>query len=144
MPSLPSSAPKRDAPRVFGSHSHTDLDYCRAFVSGLRARGINVWYDEHNMGGGVLRQAIVREMEARPHFVVILSAAAVASEWVNREINAALDLDDEGSLTTLLPVIAGRCRIPLMLRGYRRLEGSDGAPIAADEAAVRCVRLLIS
>jgi hypothetical protein len=83
-------------------------------------------------------------MEARPHFVVILSAAAVASEWVNREINAALDLDDEGSLTTLLPVIAGRCRIPLMLRGYRRLEGSDGAPIAADEAAVRCVRLLIS
>jgi hypothetical protein len=83
-------------------------------------------------------------MEARPHFVVILSEAAVASEWVNREINAALDLDDEGSLTTLLPVIAGRRRIPLMLRGYKRLEGTAGTPIAVDEAVAHCVRVLMS
>jgi hypothetical protein len=142
--SMPTLTPERGSPRVFVSHSHTDLEYCRAFVQGLRAQGIDVWYDEHNMGSGVLRQVIVREMEARPHFVVILSEVAVASEWVNREINAALDLDDEGSLKTLLPVIAGRCRIPLMLRGYKRLEGADGAPIAVDEAVARCVRVLMS
>lgn len=140
----PLPTPEHDAPHIFVSHSHTDLEYCRAFVNGLRAHGIDVWYDEHNLGSGQLRQVIVREMEARPHFVVILSEAAVASEWVNREINAALDLDDEGSIKTLLPVIAGRCRIPLMLRGYKRLEGVDGAPLAVDEAVARCLRVLTS
>ncbi len=82
-------------PQVFVSHSHTDNEYCRAFVAALReALGDEnaVWYDEHNLGWGALRQVIDRELQQRQHFIAILSPAAVASEWVNIEIDAALSL----------------------------------------------------
>ena len=59
--------------RVFVSHSHEDDAFCRAIVTALRGAGADVWYDEHNMGSGLLMSVIQSELGLRPVFVVILS-----------------------------------------------------------------------
>jgi MrcB-like, N-terminal domain/TIR domain len=128
--------------RIFVSHSHHDVAFCRAFVQGLRAHQLDVWYDEHNLGSGMLREAIERDMAARDSFIVILSPEALKSQWVKREWNAALDLEDAGQLHTIVPVLAEPCEIPLMLRGYKRIQARDGASLTAEEAASQAVRIL--
>ncbi len=124
-------------PQVFVSHSHTDNEYCRAFVAALR-QGLGdenaVWYDEHNLGWGALRQAIDRELLQRQHFIAILSPPAVASEWVNIEIDAALSLLRKGSMQTLQFVTAVSCDVPPTLERYKRIERAGGPYLPADAA----------
>jgi predicted esterase len=71
--------------RIFVSHSSHDNEPCRALVSALRSAGADVWYDEHNLGNGVLRDVIMRELATRPVFVVMLTKAAITSQWVHDE-----------------------------------------------------------
>lgn len=132
------------AARVFVSHSHKDNAYCRAFVDALRGLDVNAWYDEHNLGWGALRQVIERELQTREHFVAILSPASVASDWVNAEIDAALELLRDGHLKTFVFVLADSCTVPLLLRRYKRVEGPGGVPVPAPQAAVRVARLIAS
>lgn len=142
---LPDLQPTQLTPsgsRVFVSHSHTDIEFCRAFVHTLRSHNLHVWYDEHNLGSGMLRETIEHELTTCNHFIVILSPAALQSAWVKREYNAALDLEDEGHLQTFLPVMAEHCTVPLMLRGYKRIQGTDGGAVTAADAAAATLRIL--
>lgn len=115
------AAPAPSASRVFVSHSHQDNAYCREFVAGLRVHGYAVCYDEHNLGWGALRPTIEQELPKCAHFVAILSPAAVASEWVNTEIDAALDLLGKRVLHTFTFVVAAACEVPLLLRRWKRI-----------------------
>ena len=130
--------------RVFVSHSHHDNDYCREFVRALREQGYQVWYDEHNLGWGALRATIEKEMPQCQHFIAIFSPDAVASDWVNAEIDAALDLLKEGVLETITFVVARECVVPLLLRRWKRIEGRNSASIPAQEAAGRAAAILAS
>ncbi len=64
---------------IFVSHSHEDDAWCRDFVTELRAKGANVWYDEHDMGYGSLSEGIERELRTCPIFIVILSPTSITS-----------------------------------------------------------------
>ncbi|HEY7342018.1 MAG TPA: toll/interleukin-1 receptor domain-containing protein, partial [Ktedonobacterales bacterium] len=92
--------------RIFVSHSHEDDAFCRAIVTALRDAGADVWYDEHNMGSGLLMSVIQSELGTRPVFVVILSKAAFASEWVKREATWAYQMAEFDPTRTILPVTA--------------------------------------
>lgn len=128
--------------RVFVSHSHQDNDYCREFVAELRGLGHQVWYDEHNLGWGALRPTIEKEMPQCQHFIAIFSPGAVASDWVNAEIDAALDLLKEGVLRTITFVVARECVVPLLLRRWKRIEGANSASVLPREAAGRASAIL--
>jgi hypothetical protein len=132
------------APRVFVSHNHRDSAYCHDFVNGLRNYNVDVWFDEQNAGAGALREMVQREIASRPHFIVILSPAAVASQWVQAEIDAALELERTGKLQTFLPVIAVRCEVPLLLRRYRQIGMPDGSPLALDQAVLQTMAAIWS
>lgn len=134
----------RPSPRVFVSHNHNDEEFCRAFVDGLRARGIDVWYDEDNLGWEPLHDEISRELDSRRHFIVILSPSAVKSRWVTNEINAALALEDLGQLRSFVPVVAQKCAVPTFLRGRRRVENHDGTPLSPEEACSRVYRIIVA
>ena len=77
---------------VFVSHASEDSAFCRALVDALIAAGADVWYDERNLGSGVLRREIMRELSARPVFLVVLSKAAFVSSWVQDECEWAYNL----------------------------------------------------
>ncbi len=130
------------APHVFVSHSHADNAYCREFVNTLRAVGCDVWYDEDNLGWGALRQVIERELNVREHFIAILSPAAVASDWVQAEIDAAVSLLHKGPLHTFQLVTAAPCEVPLLLQRYKRIEESNGQGYVPDQAATRAVSVI--
>lgn len=141
-----SASAASDTPRIFVSHSHSDNAYCRAFVAALRhalsGNDEAVWYDEHNLGWGNIRRTIERELEQRQHFIAILSPAAVESQWVNDEIDAALGLLREGTMRTVSFVTAEKCEVPRLLRGYKRVEPAGGAGYPPAEAAARVLRFI--
>lgn len=122
------------ATRVFVSHSHQDIAFCRPFVAGLQAEGLDVWYDESDLLSGALREKIEGVLASCRHFIVVLSPAAVVSSWVNAEIDAALDLLGSGRLQTFLPVVAATCEIPLLIRRYRRICGPNDTALSVAEA----------
>lgn len=133
---------KRPRPTVFVSHCHEDNKWCRAFVELLGQRGVQVWYDEHNLGHGTLRDVIEKEMIDRPNFVVVLSPAAVASRWVREEMNAAKDLEYEDLDRIILPVMAEKCDVPLFFRSYKRVSGPGDTSVTPEEAARRVAQEL--
>src|SRR5260370_35709242 len=59
-----------------------------------RAHQLDVWYDGHNLGSGVLREAIEREMLARDAFLVVLRACFVAQSGAASLHCTALPLVD--------------------------------------------------
>jgi tetratricopeptide (TPR) repeat protein len=136
--------------RVFVSHSHKDNKFCHQIVQALRDAGADVWYDEHNLGWGVLKDEIIRELGTRPVFVLILSKAVFASKWVKRETDWAEELTDRDPKRVILPVTAGLIERDdfgtengwLFLHGYKRIEAPSYKPYPAADAANRLLRTL--
>ena len=136
--------------RVFVSHSHQDDAYCRIIVQALRDAGADVWYDEHNMGSGQLRDVILRELGSRPIFVLILSKDAIASRWVKREADWAEELIDRDPSRVFLPVTAAAIERTdfgtdngwLAFYGYKRIEAPGFDAYEVREAANRLLRAL--
>jgi formylglycine-generating enzyme required for sulfatase activity len=120
--------------RIFISHSHHNNEFCRDFVNTLRGMGVEVWYDEQQLGSGAIRQVIEQEMVKCDRFIVIMSPSAVASDWVNAEIDAALILLRKREMKAFLPVVAELCAIPLLLERYKRIDAGCTAPEAARRA----------
>src|SRR5262249_55093290 len=67
---------------------------------------------------------IERELMSRETFLVVLSPAALASQWVQSEWYAAWELLGQGKVKTFIPIIAERCEIPMLLRGMRWIDFS--------------------
>lgn len=133
--------------RVFVSHSSADNAFCHALVRALRAAGADVWYDEHNLGAGVLRDEIMKELATRPVFVVVISKAAFASRWVRDECEWAYNIALRKSERLLLPVVSGAYDpndfdMLLFIESLRRVEAPDHQPYQTAEAIERTLRLL--
>lgn len=103
---------------LFVSHAHADNEVCDRYVEALKKRGLDVWYDRHNIQGGQrLGKEIEEQLERRTALVVLLTPASVASYWVDLEVSAFRDLAAHDSSRLLLPVRIADCPIPLLMRG---------------------------
>src|SRR5215472_9111015 len=117
--------------QLFVSHSSEDDDFCRGIVKALRGAGANVWYDEHNLDAGQLMDTIEREIRARPVVVVILSEAALRSQWVRDESKWAYTLLRRDPSRIILPVTAGPLQadsIWMFLGEFKRIEAPGLLP----------------
>lgn len=133
--------------RVFVSHASEDSAFCQAMVDALVGAGADVWYDERNLGSGVLRREIMRELSARPVFLVVLSKAAFASGWVQDECEWAYNLYRRKPERLILPVV-GAPYDPddfdtlLYIESMKRIEASGNQPYPTDEAVRHLMRAL--
>ncbi len=131
--------------KVFVSHNHKDSAFCRTIVQALRDIGADPWYDEHNMGPGRLGPTIERELRARPAFVVILSPAALASQWVEDESRWAYNLWRKEKSRVILPVLAAPIKegdIWLFLQDFKRIGTPGQQPYSVVEATNRTLHAL--
>ncbi len=113
-------------PRIFVSHSHIDNVFGVKLVEDLR-RTLGdedaVWYDALGglAGGDTWWRKIVEEVTTRPIFIVVLSPAALESQWVQDEIALALKQKDSPAGKVIIPVLYRPCKVPKDLRHLRKM-----------------------
>src|SRR5215831_3501661 len=132
---------------IFVSHSSADKAVCDQVVIALRGAGADVWYDEHNLGAGVLRRDIMKELAQRPVVLVMLSKAAFASEWVQDECEWAYNLYKRKPERLILPIIVGAFDRDdfdsfLYLESLTRIEAPGNRPYPIEELIARTLMLL--
>ena len=91
---------------VFVSHNRKSKPWVRQFVSQLRAQGLSVFFDEDSItpGSNVVR-ALDSALDRARHTVLVITPAALESDWVAMESTAASYNDPAGRRRTLIPLI---------------------------------------
>ena len=133
--------------RIFLSHSSADRDFANALARALRGAGADVWYDETHLGTGQLLDEISAQLPTRPVFLLVLSKAAFASDWVKQECKWAFNLYRREQNRIMLPIVAQQIdpidwNAMLWLEDFRRVEGPGEKPYPQDEAIGHTLRLL--
>jgi hypothetical protein len=119
------------APRIFISHSSGDNAFGNDLVARLRAAGCDVWYDSQGRpeahtgkwtgglyAGDSWQNQIITELTVRKVFVVILTEKAVASKWVQDEIQLVWSDKNSADVTkgkVIVPVVCDTCDVPTFL-----------------------------
>src|SRR5215210_2919521 len=102
--------------RIFISYATPDRDAAKAIAGALEAYGWPVWWDRLIPAGRTWREVIDKALGEAGCVLVIWSAAAVASDWVQEEAT-------EGRRRrVLIPVRIGDAEPPL---GFRAIQAAD-------------------
>lgn len=76
---------------VYLAHGSEDKAVARPLAEGLMRRGIDVWFDDWEIGpGDSLRRKMEQGLGDCTHFVVLLTPTSITKPWVNEEIDAGL------------------------------------------------------
>ena len=102
--------------RVFLSYAREDVETARRLAGVLSDAGQSVWWDRHVHGGANFSEEIDRELKNADVVLVLWTATAIASAWVQDE---AAEGRDTGRL---VPAILGSAKPPL---GFRQLQCVD-------------------
>lgn len=102
---------------VFISYNHKDSEFAERLALELVGHDVKVWKDSWRIGvGDSLIQKVQDGLEGARFFCVIFSKNSLESEWVKREITAALLREIENRKVMLLPVVIDDCKLPLLVR----------------------------
>src|SRR6185437_12548250 len=96
-------------PRVFVSHSSSDVAFASRFSQDLRQLGADVWLDSSHLGAGDFVARINAALQGSDVFVLVLTPTALESKWVRQEMNAAITREQQGLLGSLFVVEAQHC-----------------------------------
>lgn len=113
-------------PQIFVSHSSKDNAFGVRLVEDLRQvlrDESAVWYDSRGglSGGDTWWRKIVQQLEARNVFIVILSPNAMASDWVNDEIDIAWKRKNSPPKMHLIPVLYQPCKVRVDLEALQMI-----------------------
>jgi TIR domain len=120
------SASAANRATVFISHNfETEHQLALRLAADLRADA-DVWMAPESIAPGESWLASVeRGLSASRVFVALLSDASLASPWVMKEIQAAIELEVHRKLR-LVPVEVQACEVPILLRTYQTLRLATG------------------
>ena len=90
---------------VFVSHASEDkAGFVRPFVDSLKAKGVEVWYDEFELQvGDRLRHSIDNGLRNSRYGIVVLSEAFFKKEWPQRELDGLFAREIHGE-KVILPI----------------------------------------
>ncbi len=132
--------PPSPAPSVFISYASEDRTAARTLRDTLVAAGLDVWYDENELGGGdAWDQKIRRQIRDCEYFVPVISATTEARKegYFRREWRLATDrsLDMADDVLFLIPVVIdgtteSTARVPdkFLTVQWLRLPGGQPTP----------------
>jgi formylglycine-generating enzyme required for sulfatase activity len=92
--------------RVFVSYASQDRAFAQRLVGDLQAAGAEVWWDVSGIDEGDFLDKINQALQHCQWLVLVLTPNAVASKWVNSEVNAAIHRRQQGFMHGVLPVLA--------------------------------------
>ena len=103
--------------KIFISYSHKDFSVAYDLNRDLRACGIDVWLDEHEIKvGDSIPFRISQGLKDSQYVVFLMSSNSVHSPWVGREWLSAIMRDIAQEKTFLLPVLLDDCEIPAIIQ----------------------------
>ena len=106
------------SPGVFISHSCQDKHFARRLARDLQSSGAKVWIDEAELNiGDSLIEKIRRGIDSMDFLAVLLSRASVASEWVKKEVDIAMNQEIKNRRVKVLPILVEDCQLPGFLVG---------------------------
>jgi hypothetical protein len=114
------------AGRVFVSYSRRDISYVRRLVEHLTQAGVPVWVDHDIEYGDQWKTVIRGQLDASAAVIVVMTPAAMASEWVAREVNYA-----KGRRKPLFPLLLAGDPFPALV-SHAPVDVSGGAMPGAD------------
>jgi hypothetical protein len=89
----------------FISYSHKDEKFARRLWEGLQINNVRCWYAPHDMKiGDKIRPVIDDSIRVYDKLLLILSEHSVQSDWVEHEVEHALDIEREKKKNMLFPV----------------------------------------
>ncbi len=104
---------------VFISHAHNDNTLCDRYIAALLPYGLDIWYDRTNLQpGDFLSKTVEKELKGRSALVVLLSAEAIQSKWVQLETSAYLNLAAQDRSRIVVRVRIKDCPIPEPLQKF--------------------------
>ena len=103
--SLPSAA-SAAIPRIFLSHSHKDHAFTARLAADLKAAGAEVWVAEEEIAYDDFVKWINRGLAQSQWLVLVLSPDALTSEWVEMEVNAAINMVKQHRMRAVIPIVA--------------------------------------
>jgi hypothetical protein len=106
-----------NAAKIFLSHSSKDKDFVRRLANDLNSKNIPVWFDEWELKvGDSLNRKISDGIKESAWLAIILSNNSVTSQWVEKELNAALAQELEQKQIYVLPILIEDCSVPIFLK----------------------------
>ncbi len=103
---------------IFLSHTGSDKPFVRKLASDLETHGVRYWLDEAEIKvGESLIEKIRQGLDSVDFVAAILSPASIASPWVQRELDVAMNQEIMGQKVKVLPIIYQPCELPGFLLG---------------------------
>ena len=100
------------AGKIFISYTHADSASARRIADALKRAGLEPWIDQEEIGpGDSFLEKMNAGLAASAYVLLLMSAAALASRWVNREWMSTLARQG----TVLLPLLLEKCPLPPLL-----------------------------
>ena len=104
-----------NAPKVFICHANEDKNYAAGLYNKLEKAGLRPWLDKEKLRGGDHWDKHIRRTIKQVDYFIVLQSKALAKKqigYVNREINIALDRQEEFRRSTLfiIPVNIEECQ----------------------------------
>ena len=125
------------APKIFVSHSHKDDVFTGRLVADLRQAGADAWMDITDLGAGNFQQRISVALGECEWFVMVLTRDALASPWVQQEVDAANLLKHSGKIRDLIFLQAGPLdyqELPALWRVFNIFDATADYISARDRA----------
>ena len=105
--------------QVFISHDHADAAFAHRLADDLQRLGVPIWIaPESILAGESWVSAIERGLAESDHMVVVLTPAALQSEWVKKETEVAIAQERRRRMR-LIPLDVELCDVPLLLSSYQ-------------------------
>jgi hypothetical protein len=89
----------------FISYSSKNQDFAERLHADLQAKGVRTWFDrEHLKIGDKIRHGINEAIRVHDKLMLVLSENSIASDWVEGEVEAALERERREKRTVLFPL----------------------------------------
>src|SRR5437016_508109 len=119
---------------LFISHASEDKPFVRMLSADLAAKGHQVWLDEWEIKVGESIPLRIEQGLTKADFVLlVLSAKAVNSHWVEREWRAKFWDQINEDKTFILLCLVEKCDIPKLLAGIKYANFVRGYSIGLGE-----------
>ena len=89
----------------FISYSSKDQSFAERFHADLQSIGVRVWFAPHHMKiGAHIRPTIDDSIRVYDKLLLVLSKSSVNSQWVEQEVETALERERKEKRTVLFPI----------------------------------------